>query len=132
MGIEQLDQLGEVRERPRKTVDLVDNDDVDLAGADVLQQLLKVGAVGGPAGVPSIIIAGPDQIPAGMGLALYVRRRGIVLRIQRVELLIEPMVGGDPGIDRTADRAFMVGPPSPIDPLYLSAQRSADRSTWYR
>ena len=68
MGIEQLDQLGEVRERPRKTVDLVDNDDVDLAGADVLQQLLKVGTIGGPAGVPSIIIAGPDQIPAGMGL----------------------------------------------------------------
>jgi hypothetical protein len=49
VGIEQLDQLGEVRERPRKTVDLVDNDDVDLAGADVLQQLLKVGTVGRPA-----------------------------------------------------------------------------------
>ena len=81
MGIEQLDQLGEVRERPRKTVDLVDNDDVDFAGADVLQQLLKVRTVGGPAGVPSIIIAGPDQMSAGMGLALYVRRRGIVLRI---------------------------------------------------
>jgi hypothetical protein len=79
--IEQLDQLGEVRERPRKTVDLVDNDDVDLAGADVLQQLLKVGTVGGPAGVSSIIIAGPDQIPAGMSLALYVRRPSIELRI---------------------------------------------------
>jgi len=52
VGIEQLDQLGEVRERPRKTVDLVDDDDVDLAGADVLQQLLKVGTVGGPPEYP--------------------------------------------------------------------------------
>jgi hypothetical protein len=50
VGIEQFDQLREVRERSRKTVDLVYNDDVDLAGADILQQLLKVGTVGGPAG----------------------------------------------------------------------------------
>ena len=60
MGIEQLDQLGEVRERPRKTVDLVDDDDVNLPGADVVQQLLKVGAVGAAAGVSPVVIAGAD------------------------------------------------------------------------
>ena len=60
MRIEQFDQLGEVGQRPRQTIDLVDDDDVDLAGADIVQQLLKVGAVGGAAGVPPIVIARPD------------------------------------------------------------------------
>ena len=49
MGIEQFDQFGEVRQGPRLTIDLVDDDDVNLPGADIVQQLLKVGAVGGPA-----------------------------------------------------------------------------------
>ena len=70
MRIEQFDQLGEVGQRPRQTVDLVDDDDVDLPGANIIQQLLKVGAVGGPAGIPAVIITGPDQGPAGMGLTL--------------------------------------------------------------
>ena len=82
MGVKQLDQLGEVRQRPRQTIDLVDDDDVDLPGANVVQQLLKVGAMGGPAGVSSIVIAEPDQGPAGMGLAFDIGGGGIVLCIQ--------------------------------------------------
>src|SRR5205085_3309345 len=39
-----------------------------------------------------------------MGLTLYIGRRRIVLGIQRVELLIEPLLGGDPGVDGAADR----------------------------
>ena len=34
-GVEHLDDLGEVGQRPGQAVDLVDHDDVDLAGADV-------------------------------------------------------------------------------------------------
>ena len=41
MRVEQLDQLGEVSERPRQPVDLVDDDHVDLAGPDFLEQLLE-------------------------------------------------------------------------------------------
>ena len=104
MGVEQLHQFGKVCQRPRQTVDLVDDDDVDLPGADVIQQLLKVGTVGGPAGVPAVIVAGPDRGPAGMGLAFDVGGGGLVLRVQRVELLVEPVLGGDPRIDRAADR----------------------------
>ena len=104
VGIEQFDQLGEVRQRPSQTVDLVDDDDVDLPGADVVQQSLQVGAIGRPAGVSAIVIARSDQSPAGMGLTLYIGRGSIVLGIQRVELLIEPMVGGDPGVDGAANR----------------------------
>src|SRR5258708_28568543 len=38
-----------------------------------------------------------------MGLTLDVGGGGLVLRVQRIELLVEPVLGGDPGIDRTAD-----------------------------
>src|SRR5260370_41314969 len=38
-----------------------------------------------------------------MGLAFDVGGGGIVLRVERVELLVETVLGGDTGIDRTAD-----------------------------
>src|SRR5258708_2635038 len=72
--------------------------------ADIFQQPLQVGTVGGSTGVPPIVIAGPDQGPAGMGLTLDVGGGSIVLSIQRVELLVEPVLGRDPRIDRAADR----------------------------
>src|SRR5258705_5332852 len=65
--------------------------------------VLTAGAVGGPAGVSDIVIAGTDHGPAGMGLAFDVGRGGLVLRVQRVELLVEPVLGGDTGIDRAAN-----------------------------
>src|SRR5258707_5680204 len=63
------------------------------------------GETAGPARVSAIVIAGPDQGPAGMGLAFDVGGGSIVLRVQRVELLVEPMLGRDPRIDRAADRS---------------------------
>jgi hypothetical protein len=45
MGVKQFDQLGEVRQKPRQTVDLVHNDDVNLPGADIVEELLQVGAI---------------------------------------------------------------------------------------
>jgi hypothetical protein len=35
--IEQFDQLGKVGKRPRQAIDLIDDDHVDLPGADVFQ-----------------------------------------------------------------------------------------------
>jgi hypothetical protein len=105
MGIEQFDQFGEVGQRPRQAIDLVDDNDIDLPGSDVVQKLLKVGTVGGPVGIPAIVIAGPDQGPAGVGLAPDLGGGGIVLGVQRVELLVEPMIGRDPRIDRASDRS---------------------------
>src|SRR5258705_3642154 len=63
------------------------------------------GERAGPARVPAIVIAGTHQGPAGMGLAFDVGGGSIVLRVQRVELLVEPMLGRDPRIDRAADRS---------------------------
>src|SRR5258706_9505271 len=74
------------------------------AGADVVQQSVQVGPVGRSAGVSAIVIARAGQGPAGMGLTLDIGGSSIVLRIQRVELLVQPVLGGDPGVDRAADR----------------------------
>src|SRR6202023_3907384 len=52
-----------------------------------------------------IVIAGPDQGPTGMGLTLDIGGGSIVLRIQRVELLVESVLRRDPRIDRAADRS---------------------------
>src|SRR6266403_2582055 len=104
MRIEQLDQFGEVRQRPCQTVDLVDNDDVNLPGADIVQQSLQVRTVSRPAGVSAIVVPRTDQGPAGMGLTLDIGGGSIILGIQRVKLLVEAMVGRNPGIDRAADR----------------------------
>src|SRR5271169_5664642 len=40
--------------------------------ADIVQQPLQVGAIGGPTGISAVIISRPDHGPAGMGLALYI------------------------------------------------------------
>jgi len=44
--------LAKSASRPRQTVDLVDDDDINLPGADVVQQSLQVGAVGRSAEYP--------------------------------------------------------------------------------
>ena len=46
MFVEQLDQLGKVSEGAGKPVDLIDDDDVDLASTDIVHELLKGRALG--------------------------------------------------------------------------------------
>ena len=101
--VEQLDQLGEVRQRSGQPVDLVDDDDVDLAGSDILQQALQGRALSVAAGEATIVILGPHHRPAGMGLAADVGLGGIVLGVQRVEILLQPLIGGDAGVDGAAN-----------------------------
>src|ERR1700722_1552594 len=103
MCIEQLYQLGKVGQRSRQAIDLVDDNDVNLPSADIVQQSLQVGTIGGPTGISAVIISRPDLGPTGMGLTLYISRGCFVLSIQRVEILIQPLLGGDPGVDRTTD-----------------------------
>jgi hypothetical protein len=74
VGVEQLNQFGKVGKRSRQSVYFVNDDDVNLTGTDVGQQPPEVRPVGRPARVSAIIIAGLDQGPAGMGLALDIGR----------------------------------------------------------
>ena len=101
--IEQFDQLGEIGQRPGQAVDLVDDDDVDLAGPHVCKKPLQGRAVGIAAGKAAIVVLGPQQRPAGMGLAADIGLRGVILGVQRIEVLFQPLVGRDPGIDGAAN-----------------------------
>ena len=96
MGVEQLDQLGEIRERAGQAVDLVDDDNIDPAVPDVGQQPLQGGALGRTAGIAAIIVTGADQGPAVMGLTADIGLRRLVLGVEGVELLVEPVFGRNP------------------------------------
>ena len=41
-----------------------------------------------------------------MGLAADISLRGFILGIKRVEVLLEPLIGGLTGVNRTADRLW--------------------------
>ena len=49
---------------------------------------------------------GADQLPALVGLALDVGLGGLALIVERVELLLQAMLGRDAGVDRAAQRRF--------------------------
>src|SRR5271154_3307139 len=87
----------------RQAVDLVDDNNVELSRADIVKQSLQVGTVGGPTGVSAIIISRSNQGPAGMGLTFDISRGRFVLGIQRIELLVESVFGGDAGVDRATN-----------------------------
>ena len=115
VAIEQFDELGEVGERTGQPVDLVNHDDIDLAGFDVGQEPLQGRAVGRAAGIAAVLVAGADYGPAGMGLTADIGLRGVLLGVERIEILLKPVVGRHPGVDGAAhrlNRPFLHGRPS--------------------
>src|SRR5262249_16792968 len=99
----QFNQLGKVRQGPRQPIDFVDHNDIEPARLDVRQQALQGGAIGRAAGEPAVIISGPYQAPMSVSLAANVSRGGIILSVQRVELLVESRVSRNACVDRTPD-----------------------------
>src|SRR5712671_6785552 len=91
MLVEQLDQLGKIGERAGQPVDLVDHDDVDLAGPDVGEELLQGWPFERGSREGAIVIAVGDQAPALVRLALYICLTGLTLRIERIKLEVEPI-----------------------------------------
>src|SRR5467141_2579196 len=102
LGIEDLDQPGKIGERAGQPVDLVDDDDVDPAFPDVGEQALQRRPLHIAAGEPAILVACSGQYPALVTLAADVGFAGFALRLERVELLLEPFLGGFTGVDRAA------------------------------
>ena len=102
LGIKDLDDLGKVGERAGQPVNFVDHDDLDLAVADLGEQMLQCRPFQIPAGAPAIIVGLRQTGPALMALAPDKRFAGLALGMQRVELLLQPLFGGFAGVDRTA------------------------------
>ena len=70
MGIEQLDELGEISKRAGQPVDLINLHNVDLARLDICQELLQRRALQRGARERAILVATRDQPPAFVRLTL--------------------------------------------------------------
>jgi hypothetical protein len=103
LGVEDLDDLGKVGERAGEPVDLVDDDDVDPPRLDLCEQLLQSGPIHCGAGEPAIVITIRQAHPAVVPLALDEGLTSFALRLQRIELLFEPLLGRLAGVDRATD-----------------------------
>src|SRR5205085_8099096 len=55
-GVEQLDQVGKIRQRASKTGDFVDHHSIDFAGADIRQDRLQASPFQRAPGEPAVII----------------------------------------------------------------------------
>jgi hypothetical protein len=76
VALEDFDQPGEVGQAPGQAVDLVDHDDVDLAGLDVGQQALQSGPLEVAAGEAGIDVVVGDGDPPFRALAGHVGQAG--------------------------------------------------------
>ena len=103
--VEHLDELREVHQRPRQPVDLVDHHDVNQPLLDVGEELLQTGPLQRAAGEAAVVVGVADQRPSLRALAGNVGLAGLALGLQRVELLVEPLLGGLAGVDRAPELA---------------------------
>ena len=99
MRVEHVDDLGEVGQRAGQPVDLVDDHDLHFAGLDVGEQPLERRPLHRAAGEAAVVVEVAHGDPAGVLLARDVGLAGLALRIERVELLLEPLLGGFAGVD---------------------------------
>src|SRR5271170_2522162 len=84
-------------------VDLVDDDDIDPSRREIGEQLLQSGPIDRGAGEPAVVISLGQAYPTLVPLAVYEGLAGLTLRLQRIELLLEPLLGRFASIDRASD-----------------------------
>ena len=136
--LEHIDQLGEIRQRAAEAVDLVDHDHVDQPGLDVAQQPLQRRALQRAARDPAVVVVVGQRDPALALLAGDVGEPGLALGMEAVELLLQALLGGLPGVDRAAElaggpRAHVPPPwrftPKKVEPVPSGAgDRARDRA----
>ena len=124
MSVEQLHKLGKIRQRPSEPVDLVDHDHIDPARLHLGEQPPQGRPLQAATRVAAVVVSLRSQAPALMSLALDVGFRGLALVVERVEFLLEPLLGRLAGVDGTAQRlggceALHDSPP-PVDRPSLS------------
>ena len=107
--IEQGEQPGEVEQRPAEAIDLVDHHAVDLAGLDVVEQLLERGALDARAAEAAVVVSLGQDLPALVPHRLDVVLRRLALGVEGVEVGVEPLAGRLAGVDRAAHPAGLPG-----------------------
>ena len=101
--VEHLDQLGEIHQRATEPVEFVADDHVHQPGLDVGQQPLQRRPLEGAARYAAIVVALAHQHPAFGTLAGDERFTRLALRIERVEVHVEPFLARLPRVDRAAE-----------------------------
>ena len=91
-AVEDIDELGEVGQRARQAIDLVDHDHVDPARLDVGDQPFERGPIHASAGEPAIVIERRRYGPAFVLLGENEGCAGFALGVERVEGLLEPFL----------------------------------------
>lgn len=104
MLVEGLHHTREVQKRPAQSVHLVDHHAVDSAGLDVIHQLLQSRPLHVGAGEAAIVIPVWQTDPAFVLLTGDVGLARFALSVQRIELLLEPLLGAFAGVDCAANR----------------------------
>ena len=89
MGVEGLDHPDEVREGAGEPVHLVDNDYIDPARLDVIQEALERRPLGRPSREASVVVACRQWFPPFSTLALDVRLARLSLGIERAKFLLQ-------------------------------------------
>ncbi len=115
-GIEALDQLGKVGKGSGQTINLVDYNHLNEPRVDVCQQALKAGPVERATGDAAIVISGLARNPAFVPLAGDVCGTRLVLGIERIEVLVVPLVGGFTRVDGASDSRLAHGQPARFRP----------------
>src|SRR5215472_1413828 len=101
--VEDLDDLGEIGEQTGQAVDFVDNDRVDPPRGDIGKQPLQRRPIQRRARAPAIVISRAQAHPAFVALAGDEGFASFALRPQRIEFLLETLLGGFAGVDGTAN-----------------------------
>src|SRR5690606_14628038 len=89
----------EVEERAAEAVDLVDDDDVDLARVDVGEQALERGALDVRASEAAVVVALGQRLPALAPHRPDVELGGLALGVEGVEVGLEPLARRLAGVD---------------------------------
>ena len=103
MAVEDIDDAREVQQRSRQPVHLVDDHAVDPARLHLGHQPPKRGALHAPPGEAAVVVAIGQQDPALVALAGDKRLGRLALSVERVEVLIKPLVRGLAGVHGAAD-----------------------------
>jgi hypothetical protein len=101
--VSRISTILAIGERAGQPVDLVDDDDIHPSCRNVGDQPLQGRPIHRRAGEPAIIISLGQAYPAFMALTANEGLAGLALRLQRIEFLLEPFLGGFAGVDRTAN-----------------------------
>ena len=108
-AVEPIHHRGEVKQRARQAVHLVNDHDVDPTGVDVGQQALERRPVYVGPGEPAVVIALIKSLPPVGRLGADVRFARLSLSIEGVEFLLKAHGRGLAGIDGAA--RFLLGRP---------------------